>query len=607
MRNHYHLLKNRQLASQARLCDLCGRVSSVSKIRNYAYQTGDALSDGEEMIDMSDGEVDFSVMSLSKDQFDILRVILYPDSSDQVVQQLSQAASVQGVFSIVEGNLSCLTAEQISQAVVTLWDLQKVYGLYGGDFPYLKSLEHSSFIDNIVKHQTFHNLLSRLETVAEALDDNGLSCLLLYLFRLGVSEKLPVMQKLLVLCAKRIDNFSYSALSRISVYLRNQGLRGYYLQSKIVNNVASKFKTISTPEDLKLVTICLNSSSRFLSHSLFREYETLLQTFLREGKLESCEPRMILKILRFLTQKDWAWKPVDLQRQMLILMDEKVHTLRGVEVMALSHYFQDIMEPREVLYKILERVNKLIQSTKSPSRKVNLLLCLAPFSSFENRSDFEELIVENLDDENFSDLIPVIFKCLRSIKTTNFTLCNAFWGKAYSVIQEEMRNVENRFLGIEELMHRKVYQNYMYFNNNLGGTYRNYALERSICEAFVSNLRGQSGLLPHKTARMVSFLLGYSKREGIPRDILEKVLSNASQYSLQDIVLMSRGIQISLALQHSNVRRAYTEQMTSICHILNSCTEKQLKVSDSLFFSFFFYTVGMTSTHLICSHPLMLE
>ncbi|XP_066964462.1 FAST kinase domain-containing protein 1, mitochondrial [Macrobrachium rosenbergii] len=578
--SHYQLSRSLHSVFQVK-CNLCGKVSSVLKARTYVCQTGEIGSEDEGM--MSDGEIDFEEgLLLDKGQLELVRTNLHLNSSDRVVKSLAEAASLHEVFSIVENQNEHITATQICQAVVTLWDLQKVYGRFGCDFPNFKSVKYSDFLNGIVQHPAFIRLLSRLETIADDLENDAVSCLLLYLFRLGIDDSSAVMQKLLLLCTRNIDDFGLRALSRLSVYLRNQGIRGYYLQSKIVSLAERKLKTVSTPEDLKLITICLNSTSRLLSESLFGEYETLLQKFVIEGKLDKSEPRLLLKFLRFLTQKEWVKKPDSLQRQVMLHLSSKIHTMNGVEIVALSNYFQNIIEPRAVLYKIRERVRNLMSLSQPFHKKARLMLCMAPFTTYEDRSSFEEIIVENLEEDDLFDMIPAIFKCLRSMKTSNFKLCNAFWQKALVAVEREVTKIEGQFLGMEEIIRRRVYQRYMYFNNNLGGTYRHNALEKTMKDLFVEDLRGQCGLIPHKVARMSSFLIGYCGVNGIPEDILDKILSNSQQFSLLDIINLSRGIQISLAFHHKNVRRSYTEQITSLCHVLNSCTERHLKKVESL-------------------------
>ncbi|XP_068238071.1 FAST kinase domain-containing protein 1, mitochondrial [Palaemon carinicauda] len=579
--SQHHLSRNVHSVFQVKFCDLCGKASSVSKARTYVYRSGDIGSEDEDIL--SDGEIDMEDnLLLDREHLELVRTNLNLGSKDKVVRRLAEAASVHEVFSVVERQRSHLTAAQICQAVVTLWDLQKVYGRLGCDFPEFKSVEYFEFLNRIIQHPTFIQLLSSLENITADLENDEMSCLVLYLFRLGIDDCSPVMQNLLILSAKNIEDFSLRGLSRLSVYLRNQGIRGYYLQSIIVRLVEGKLKSVSSLEDLKLITICLNSASRLLSESIFSEYEDLLRKFLSEGNLGKSEPRLLLKFLKFLTRKEWVKKPDTLHRQLLLHLSSKVHTMSGVEIVALTNSFNDILEPREILYKVRERASNLIEDSKSSYKKARLMLCLAPFSTYEARSRFEEIIIESLESDDLFDLIPIIFKCLRSTKTSNFRLCNSFWYKALVAVEGEIANIKGQFLGMEEILRRRVYQRYMYFNNNLGGTYRNITLEKRMNEAFVEELRGQCGMIPHKVAGMSSFLIGYCGVDGIPDDILDKVLSNSQQFSLQDIVNLSRGIQISLAFHTKNARRSYTEQISSLCHVLNTCTERHLKNVSSI-------------------------
>lgn len=92
------------------------------------------------------------------------------------------------------------------------------------------------------------------------------------------------------------------------------------------------------------------------------------------------------------------------------------------------------------------------------------------------------------------------------------------------------------------------------------------------------NLKGQVRILPSKVAQMTSFILSYNDGSGIPDDLLEQIIEYAPQLSIFDTIVMSRGIQITLAFHPNNTQRNYTKQITTMCHMLNGCTERHIKV-----------------------------
>lgn len=573
------------LKKPPRICLLCG--CSVNKniqrtqLRFYASSTHDNESDDEGFISDSEFEIDDFDRDqiLDKDQFDQLRVVLYKNPKDPVVKELSVAASVQEVFDLIEKCEENLTVERTSQAIITLWDLQKVFGRYSFEIPSVSSPQVVQFLERIASHPVFQKLLEHLETSYQELENNALACMLLYLHRIGICSSSCLMQKLLILCLNRIENFNLSALSRLTVFLRDQGLKGYFLQSKIIALISTNLiKKCSSADELKLITICLSSTRKLITQSMFMEYQKLVNRLFEEGELADCEVKIIIKILKFLSYPEWSGFGSSLSRKLMMSLVDKVSLLTPEQIIAVNNYFQSYLEPRDLLLKIQEHSASLIEQHKSSHRVPDLLLCLAPYSSLKVRNHLEELVAEQLDDKNFFEFIPVIFKILRYIKTSNIKLCNAFWSKAMRAVEHEIKEFPEPFLGYEENLRRGVYHRYMYFNNNLGGTYRHYYLEKNMTNRLYEDLKGQVRILPSKVAQMTSFILSYNDGSGIPDNVVQQIIEYAPQLSIFDSIVMSRGIQITLAFHPNNTNRTYTKQITALCHMLNGCTERHIKV-----------------------------
>ncbi|XP_076041019.1 FAST kinase domain-containing protein 1, mitochondrial-like [Oratosquilla oratoria] len=535
-----------------------------------------------EDIQESDTEDTQDIVQLSFEQFDSLRVSIYSDSSDPVVKSLAQAASLQEVFDLVTNNDSPLTAEHISQAIITLWDLQKMYEKYGVEVPELLTSHVTEFLEGIRNHPIFQNLLDGLGRCYQELNDDALACMLLYLHRIGLKNSHPVMQNMVILALKRYKTFSLTALSRLSVYVRDQGLSGIYIQSRIINTISKHISNCRTKDELKLITICLLSMKKLVSDTVLSEYSTLVTKFLSEGVLDGTEPKYELKILKFFNHNEWSSKNNYLVRALILTLLDKVGTLSPTQIVYLNSHFQSNLEPREILKKIQEHAARHIEEVKNPEIKADLLLCLAPFSSHGMRSNFEELVAEILDGSRSQFYMSVIFKTLRFLKTSNTRLCNTFWNTAMESVLKSVEKVKGTSLGIEEIILRSVYQRYMYFNNNLGGTYRNYQLEHQMNQILLEELRHSSGILPSKMAKISSFLIGYAGKDGIPALVIDKIKLMSSQLQVVDTVALSRGIQIFLAMSPKHIQRSHMEQIALLTHILNTCTERHLKRVGSL-------------------------
>lgn len=542
-------------------------------IDNDKYDDSGLISDSE-----FDSDTHDRYRTLDDDQFDSLRVNLYQNSSDPILKAINKANSVQEVFDIIERCGEQLTAEQSSQAIVTLWDLQKMYGKYGHNCSSVSSAHIKVFLEKILNHPIFKKIVVHLENACEDLNDTAISSMLLYLGRVGLRYDAPLIQKLLILCVKRFETFSLTALSKLTVYLRAQGIRAYFIQSKILPIMAERVKNCLTSDELYMITICLYSTKRLISEPLLSDYRQLVEKNLDEGLFETYDPKIILKVLKFLRYTEWSTKHSHLCRRLMLSIADKVHLLSVQQVMDLSDYFQNYLEPREIFHKIQQYSLSLIDESESSFRRPDLLF-LAPYSSLKMRGYFEALVAEQLDDKDLVDYIEAIFKTLRCIKTSNIKLCNAFWVRSFNAVEKEIKETSVTYLGFEDIARRKIYQRYMYFNNNLGGTYRNFHLERRMLSVLLEDLRNQSGLLPHRIANMSAFIISYNSKREIPKDIVEKLLRCSPQFSILDTLILSRGIQITLAFNRNNTQRTLMEQVTAICRMLDSCAEEHLKVS----------------------------
>lgn len=98
------------------------------------------------------------------------------------------------------------------------------------------------------------------------------------------------------------------------------------------------------------------------------------------------------------------------------------------------------------------------------------------------------------------------------------------------------------------------FHRYMYFNNNLGGTYRHYKFERIVSKFLLADLEnGVSSLIPTLFAKLASFILAYGQTAYghalFPPLIVEKIESMRQQFTILDCLFISRGVQIALELR----------------------------------------------------------
>lgn len=206
------------------LIPVCNNVTCIVQVK-YVHEGAGIESDSEleeaaeEGIDLYNESETFS-----------FRNILYPISEDPLIKQLNASTSVQDVFNFIKGYKCELDGQLVSQAVIILWDLQKIFykvnvlNLYQNQV--LSSLLNpydilNNYINEVSGHPDFGMLLHLVSQWNEDMSVDALTATILYLNKMGVDVHHPVMQKLIDRCEYMLEScgprFPLTALSRFTV------------------------------------------------------------------------------------------------------------------------------------------------------------------------------------------------------------------------------------------------------------------------------------------------------------------------------------------------------------------------------------------------------
>ena len=131
----------------------------------------------------------------------------------------------------------------------------------------------------------------------------------------------------------------------------------------------------------------------------------------------------------------------------------------------------------------------------------------------------------------------------------------------------------------------------MHFNNNLGGTYRHYELEKRMINWLWNEVEnGVAGIIPSKFARVVSFILAYGNigqrraaaSESTLTKLVEKLVNMAPQLSRMDCLYISKGFKIANSIGHQrrNISQDFVEVFMQVDAVLNNCMVKHLEEPD---------------------------
>jgi hypothetical protein len=128
----------------------------------------------------------------------------------------------------------------------------------------------------------------------------------------------------------------------------------------------------------------------------------------------------------------------------------------------------------------------------------------------------------------------------------------------------------------------------MHFNNNLGGTYRHYEMERLMIQWLWYEVEnGTAGVIPSKFARVAAFMLAYGNigqgrsvvSESTATQLVSRMLGMAPQFSKMDCMYVSRGLQVgaSLGSHRKGISSRFVDVFRSIDMAMNSRAELHLQ------------------------------
>jgi len=201
------------------------KLTCIVQVKYVHEEAGsESDSESEEVIDLYSESETFSV-----------RHLLYPNSEHPLIKHLNGSTSVQDVFNFIREYESELDGQMVSQAVMVLWDLQKIFckvnvlDLYQNRV--ISSLLHphdilKSYINEICGHPDFEMLLQLVDQWNGDMSVDALTATILYLNKMGVIVQNPVMQKLISRCEYMMEcygpRFPLTALSRFTVAVNSR-------------------------------------------------------------------------------------------------------------------------------------------------------------------------------------------------------------------------------------------------------------------------------------------------------------------------------------------------------------------------------------------------
>ncbi|PSN37677.1 hypothetical protein C0J52_05617 [Blattella germanica] len=547
-------------------------VPAFRKLFTLYAKTSTQLIQVNFMHDDPGSDSDSEIEEISDDLMDLynypeafsVRHLLYPDTECPLIKQLNESTSVQDVFNFIREHELDLDAQLVSQSVLVLWDLQKIFykvnAMNSHPSPLITELLNpydvlKQYIQKVSGHEDFGLILKLVDKHCEDFSADALTAVLLYLSKMGVGLNRPVMQKLIAHCEMMLEKYGsripLTALSRFTVAIHSKrGLWPILISKQALPHLLTELDNCNSADNFRLLTISLNNIKLLVTGEILNAYKNKAETLVDEGIITAEDARLIAKIIRFLNYPHWSHNNCSTIRKLMLILKGNV--------------FQSQLEPADIMDEMHEAATKFLSQTESATigssplamqGTTDLFACLVTFSSPEQKSVLEKLTQTHVQ-ECAPSTLPTLFKVLRHLKTSNVELCDM----------------------------------YMHFNNNLGGTYRHYELEMHMINWLWNEVEnGIAGVIPSKFARVASFMLAYGNigqnRSVITDDILmhlvNKMLNMTYQFNKMDCLYISRGLKTGLAFgQRRNMSQRFLEVFIKIDTMMNNCTLQHLQYRD---------------------------
>lgn len=509
-----------------------------------------------------------------------IREILYKESCSEL-EILNNVQSLDELM-IALRNFEDLHFEQvpiICQTILVLWDLIRTTFLADvtckEELTGTKKHELDINCDQILKSEEVRKVFMSLERHVTKLTPDELGCCLMYLNKIGLAIEDPLQQKIIdefLRYARDESEINLSALSRFLVTISpTEGVYKLFTSLEVMPHVYRHLDNCTKIEELCLVTIALNHIAKIVPLKVMQRYEQKVRELIDNGNLKCTAPRIILKVLNLLNYPEWSAQYQLLTRDLMLLMEPVIENLAVRELYLVQKNLKNRLEPANIVPKIVKRADHLLKTETS----AELLICSLLESLPEKRVRYTVMtnqLIRDIDLESDTAL-PLYFKVLRLLKTSNLELCNLYWDKVNEDLQ---KNLTDPFKLVRYL-HR-----YMHFNNNLGGTYRHRPLENTIMTQLFNEIEnGMTAMIPSAFSRAVAFIIGYGSHllteDTIPELIIDKVEEIAGQFNIQDCLKLSRGVQIAHELRYKfYIPKKEAPHLVRIEEVLNKCAAQHI-------------------------------
>jgi len=301
-------------------------------------------------------------------------------NTDDPLYRISYATALEEVFEVLrEVGPENVTAEQVSQAVVTIRDLQRVY-MNTDDMPTGTYDDCSHFLaikfnSGLRESPEFATLLNQLHERLGDISSDSKALLLQSLRRLDCELSEPLMVGLTIDLTRAKGTLSLRALSYFSMgitkgyydasNIRNIWLRNALVLAPHIPTIIEGVKTMETPNEVKWVAIAMKGVCRIVSDETNQAFCSRVCQLIDDGVFDnSSEKRKyvaLIKVLHFyLIYPDyWSYSHNHIKK-VIYQLEDCLDILRPIHLKILARAVNLVGGPIRISSKVDAKIQEML-------------------------------------------------------------------------------------------------------------------------------------------------------------------------------------------------------------------------------------------------------
>lgn len=188
-------------------------------------------SDNEEL------DEDFVVAGNEIEHSENVRNVIFKNYQDDIISELKSCVSVEQLLNLVMKYKNIYEDKHITQTILVLTDLQKIFYQYNG----CNKTETNMFFASLRRNEGFSSLLLCVKNKLDDFDPEYLSYVLYYLNKLGIPMENELLQNVALKVRNNLlKNFNLDQCARFAtaIFFENS-VRPYYLSLPIIPLIIS--------------------------------------------------------------------------------------------------------------------------------------------------------------------------------------------------------------------------------------------------------------------------------------------------------------------------------------------------------------------------------